>query len=90
MSDRLTEERRLHDSIGFVGLRAQATSVAVLQLCTELRSAGVLTEDAVTRIKEAVAKEIALSRRGCSYQEEVKNTMHRLDGLFTCKQHLSS
>ena len=89
MSDILAEERRLHHVIGFTGLRAQATSVAVLQLCTELRSAGVLGDDAITRIKEAVAKEIALSKRGCSFNEEVKNTMTHLDDLFTCKSRPS-
>ncbi|MEA3002228.1 MAG: hypothetical protein QOH81_1016, partial [Sphingomonadales bacterium] len=34
------EERRLHDAIDFIGMRAQATAAAIIQICAELRRAG--------------------------------------------------
>ena len=76
------EERKLHDQVGFVGLRAQATAVGFLQLCTELCRAGVLDEAAMDRIKDAIAKELALSRPRANYQVELKSSRKRLDDLF--------
>jgi hypothetical protein len=76
------EERKLHDQVGFVGLRAQATAVGFIQLCTELCRAGLLDEAAVGRIKEAIAKELALSRPRAAYQAEFERARKRLDDLF--------
>ena len=76
------EERKLHDQVSFVGLRAQATSVGFIQLCTELCRVGVLDEAAMGRIKEAIAKELALSRPRASYQTEFQGSLKRLDDLF--------
>lgn len=36
------EGKKLHDAIGFVGLRAHATAVGLIQLTAELVNAGVL------------------------------------------------
>lgn len=81
MDDR--EAKRLHESIGFVGLRAQATAVGLLQLSAELRRAGVIDEDAIARIKEAIATDIALSRPSSLTKEEFETTTRRrLDSLF--------
>ena len=76
------EERKLHDQVGFVGLRAQATAVGFIQLCTELCAAGVLDEAAMGRIKDAIAKELALSRPRSAYQDELERSRSRLDDLF--------
>ena len=77
------EENRLHDAVSFVGLRAQATAVGLLQLSAELVRAGVLDEAAVTRIKEAIAKDIALSRPRSAVKEDYERSIReRLDGLF--------
>jgi hypothetical protein len=76
------EDRKLHDQVGFVGLRAQATAVGFIQLCTELCGAGVLDAAAMDRIKEAIAKELALSRPRSSYQAEFEGSLRRLDDLF--------
>jgi len=81
------EDRRLHDALDFIGLRALATAAAMIQLCTELRHAGVFDEAAVTRVKEAMAREIALSRRG-NFETEFKQTMQRLDALFAGQEEL--
>jgi hypothetical protein len=81
------EERRLHDAIDFIGMRAQATAAAIIQICTELRRAGALDEAAVTRVKEAIAREIALSRRG-NYEAELRKAKTRLDALFAGREKL--
>lgn len=78
-----TDEQRLHDAVGFVGLRAQATAVGLLQLSLELRRAGVIDEDAISRIKEAIAKDISLScPRSTPKFEFLGNIRRRLDRLF--------
>lgn len=81
------EDRRLHDAMDFIGLRALATAAGVIQMCNELRRAGVFDEGAVTRIKEAMAREIALSRRG-TFETEFKTALQRLDALFDGTEEL--
>jgi hypothetical protein len=76
-------EKRLHDQIDLLGLRAQATSVGYLTLTRELVRAGVLTEEALDRIKEAIVKELCLSRPPAASAEEFARTVRlRLDSLF--------
>lgn len=83
------EEIRLHETVTFVGLRAQATAVGLLQLSAELVRAGVLDQPAVNRIKDAIAKDIALSRPRSASREEYERTVReRLDGLFNGKEPL--
>jgi hypothetical protein len=85
------KEERLHESIGFVGLRAQATAVGLLQLCAELVRAGVLDDQAVARIKEAIAKDIALSRpRSVSRDDYERSIRLRLDSLFSGQETIGS
>lgn len=77
-------EKRLHDSIDLLGLRAQATTVGFLTLARELVRAGVLDEDAMGRIKEAIVKELCLSRPPAASREEFERTVRlRLDSLFS-------
>jgi hypothetical protein len=81
MDDR--DERRVHDDIGLVGLRAQATAVGLLQLCSELARAGLLDDGALARIKSAIAKDLALSRPHSMSAVDFESWVHaRLDGLF--------
>ncbi len=81
-----SEELRLHETVSFVGLRAQATAVGLLQLSAELVRAGVLDKAAVDRIKDAIAKDISLSRpRSVSRDEYMGLVRSRLDGLFDAK-----
>jgi hypothetical protein len=78
------DAKNLHDTIGFVGLRVQATVVCLLQLSTELRRAGVLGEDAIDRIKDAILGELALSRpRSVSKEDYNRSMRQRLDRLFS-------
>ena len=76
------EVRKLHHEVDFVGLRAQATSVGFIQLCSELCRAGVLDEAALDRIKEAIARELAFGKSRGTYQDERDKTRKRLDDLF--------
>lgn len=76
--------KQLHDTLGFVGLRAQATAVGLLQLTAELVKAGVLDDDAVGRIKTAIFDDLALTRpmsqAKTGYEAILKR---RLDQLFS-------
>ena len=86
-----TEEQRLHDTISFVGLRAQATSVGLLQLSCELRRAGVLDDAAIGRVKDAIAKEITLScPRSVSKIEFENDVRARLDRLFAGEEKVGT
>jgi hypothetical protein len=77
------EEARLHDSVNLVGLRAHATAVGLVKLTSELVRAGVLETAAADRIKDAIVKELSLSRsRSISKEEFERSTRHRLDAIF--------
>jgi hypothetical protein len=84
-----SEEGRVHEAIGFVGLRAHATAVGLLQLSAELVRAGVIDEAAITRIKDAIARDISLSRPRSASKEEYEATVRRrLDALFSGRETL--
>ena len=84
--DRTEREQavRLHECLDFIGLRAQATSVGLLQLCAELVRVGVLDDEAVDRIKGAIQKDITVSRRGGKQgHDQFEATQRkRLDSVF--------
>jgi hypothetical protein len=81
------EERRLHDAVGLVGLRAQATAVGLVTLTAELVRAGVLDDSAVSRIKDAIVKELSISRaRSASKEEFEQSTRERLDAIFSGRE----
>jgi 2-hydroxychromene-2-carboxylate isomerase len=88
MSER--DDRRFHDQLDFIGVRAHVTATAVLQICAELHRAGVLDAAAMDRIKDAMAKEIALSRPRGVYGEEYANARRRLEELFAGRGRLAS
>ena len=76
------EDKHLHDSIELVGMRAQATTVGLIQLSIELRRAGVLDEAAIGRIKDTIANEISLNRPKSippeRFQEHLRERLNRL------------
>ena len=79
-----TEDKKLHDTLGFVGLRAQATAVGLLQLSAELKRVGVLDED-------AIAREISLSRPRSPHNADFyANLRGRLDRLFAREEVLDA
>jgi hypothetical protein len=83
------EDKRLHDTIDLIGLRAQATSVGLIQLSIELQRAGVLDEAAVGRVKQAIAKEICLNAPKSVPLERFRENLHRrLDRLFAGEEEL--
>ena len=83
MTTSLDDRKKLHYEIDNIGLRAQATAVALVQICIELRRASVLDAAAMDRIKEAIADEVSLSAprsiRFPDYRAEIKA---RLDLIF--------
>lgn len=56
--------RERHRTLDFIGLRAHATAVGLIQLCEELLNAGVLSADGLDRIKDAICSELAVGTRG--------------------------
>lgn len=83
------EDKRLHDTIDLVGMRAQATTVGLIQLSVELRRAGVLDEHAIGRIKDSIAKEICLNRPKSISEEHFRDSLQcRLDRLFAGEEQV--
>ena len=76
------DDQRLHQMVSFIGMRAQATAVGLIRLCTELSRAEVLHETALERIKDAIAEEIAChcppSTAKKVYKAEVRQKLDRL------------
>ncbi|QXQ07677.1 hypothetical protein KX816_06590 [Sphingosinicellaceae bacterium] len=84
------ESKHLHDTIGFVGLRAHATAVGLIQLTTELVDAGVLDASALARVKEKIAQDLCLNRPAHTSKATFeRQTRERLDRLFCGKQPLA-
>lgn len=83
------DARKLHEMVEMVGLRAQATSVGLIQLSVELRRAGVLAEDAVGRIKAAILSDIMLTRPITVPRAEYEASIRRrLDALFSGEERI--
>ena len=81
----MREGKQLHDALGLVGLRAQATAVGLLQLSAELVRAGVLDEAAIGRVKQAIFNDLALSRPRSQTRTDYEASLRRrLDEFFTC------
>lgn len=81
MSD--SDRARVRQIMQFLGLRAQATAMGLVQLCTELRRVGVIDEAALERIKSAIADEVAQNApRTMVKQVYEKDIRGRLDPVF--------
>jgi hypothetical protein len=81
--EQTSNARELHGTLDFIGLRAQATTVGLIQLCAELVRAGVLDDDAVSRIKAAIHRELTVSHpRGHNRAEFDETLRQRLDAIF--------
>ncbi|MES2174406.1 MAG: hypothetical protein V4523_10735 [Pseudomonadota bacterium] len=87
----LDKQKKLHFDLSNVGLRAHATAAGLLQLCQELRRAGVLDEPAIERIKDAIACDIEVSASRsvatAAYRRDIKA---RLDKLFAGEEKVGS
>jgi len=83
------ENRRYRVDLSNVGLRAQATAAGLVQLCVELQRANVLPQQAIDRIKAAIADEILASvPRHVSTHQYKDETRSRLDRIFAGKQEV--
>jgi hypothetical protein len=91
MSMHLDKQKKLHFDLTNVGMRAQATAVGMLQMCLELRRAGVLDEAAIERIKNAIACDIEVSApRSVANAEYRRDIKARLDKLFAGEERVGS
>lgn len=81
--DRTAAARELHQTLEYIGLRAQATTVGLLQMCAELVKVGVLGDDAIQRIKDVIHREITVSHSRGHFREEFDEMLRqRLDAIF--------
>ena len=79
----LADDRRVHNGIDVVGLRAQATAVGLIQLCAELNRSGALDDEALGRVKDAIARDLSITAPLGMRKDEFDDWVHRrLDGLF--------
>jgi len=76
-------DKRRHDELSLVDLRAHATSVGLVQLCIELRHADLLDEGALDRIKEAIAGDLVLSAPQAGDVTFRSRIKRRLDNIFS-------
>ncbi|MFC3442854.1 hypothetical protein ACFOKF_16900 [Sphingobium rhizovicinum] len=91
MGIHLDKEKKLHFDLTNVGMRAQATAVGMLQICIELRRAGVLDDAAIERIKCAIACDIEVSApRSVANAEYRRDIKARLDKLFAGEEKIGS
>jgi len=91
MNTATDKHKKLHYELSNVGLRAQATAVGLVQLCQELRRAGVIDAAAVDRIKSAITEEITMTApRAIASADYRRDVRHRLDRLFAGEQEVGS
>lgn len=77
------EARELHRTLDFIGLRAHATTVGLIQLCEELLRVGILDGEALQRIKDAIHMEITMAQARVGNQSAFDDTLRRrLDAIF--------
>lgn len=75
--------RERHRTLDFIGLRAHATTVGLIQLCEELLNAGILKQDGLDRIKSAIISELTVSNVRISNQKSYDETIkRRIDAIF--------
>ncbi len=91
MTAPLDKQKKLHFDLSNVGLRAHATAAGLLQLCQELRRAGVLDEPAIERIKDAIACDITVSAaRSVATADYRRDIRGRLDKLFAGEERVGT
>lgn len=77
------EATRVNRDLQLIGFRAHATAIGLLQLVKELRAADNLSQDAVTRIRDAMIDDLSLSRSSHEKEEDFRSRLKtRLDGLL--------
>ncbi|NIJ35744.1 hypothetical protein FHR22_000393 [Sphingopyxis panaciterrae] len=75
--------RERHRTLDFIGLRAHATTVGLIQLCEELLKAGILTPDGLERIKGAIKSELTVCNARVGNRTTFDDTLkRRLDAIF--------
>ncbi|WP_347303761.1 hypothetical protein V5740_03825 [Croceibacterium sp. TMG7-5b_MA50] len=83
------DQRDVHHELVNVGLRAQATAAGFVELCKELKATGALDDNAMSRIKDAIADEVALTcPRSIPRTEFRRDICRRLDALFTGREKI--
>lgn len=78
---------RIHANLEAIGIRASGTAIGLFQLLKELRDAGVLGQDAIGRIREAIITDLAATRpRSQTLAEYQTRVRERMDTLLPLDQ----
>jgi hypothetical protein len=78
-----SDTRKLRETLDLLGMRAQATAAGMVQMMIELHRIGMLDDDAVTRIKNAICGDLMLSCPKAMDRREFETSLRRrLDALF--------
>ena len=76
------ENELRHNEINLAGFRAHGATVGLIQILKELRRSGALDESAISRVRNAVADELALKRPlradADQFRERIRNRLDRL------------
>jgi hypothetical protein len=85
------DARKTHNDLNIVGFRALATAAGFLQLTRELLAAGLIKQDAVKRIQEAMIGELLVNvpRSLGGRTDYEKKLRDRLGALFSGTETLS-
>lgn len=88
--DRATTAER-HSSLNLAGFRALATAAGLLQLCRELETAGVLSSDAISRVRQSMFDELMhqAPRSLANDRAFARRLEERLTNLFAGAERLA-
>lgn len=76
--------RLRHQTLDLLGFRSHATSVGLIQLCEELVLGGILTPEALERIKAAIQAELTVCNARISNHEKFDASLRRsIDAVFS-------
>lgn len=91
MTQHLDKQKKLHFDLTNVGLRAHATAAGLVQLCLELRRAGLLDDAAIERIKGTIACDIEVSApRSVATPGFRRDIRARLDRIFAGEEKIGN
>ena len=73
-----------------MGFRGHATTIGLVRLSAELHRAGVLSDDALSRVKDAIASDLTLGGPHFIAPEEFMQSVRKqLDTLFDADEGLT-
>ena len=80
----------MHHSMKFLPMGSQSAAAGLIQLCAELHRSGLLTDDAMERIKSAIVDELTdRAPRSMTKNAFRSDTHDRLDKVLSGCEHMA-